>query len=255
MPSEPCENPLLEVDQLSFSFNGRKAVDQASFTVHRGEIFGLLGPNGAGKTTTISCIAGLRIPGAGQMRFDGAPFEPSRKGQHRKRLGVVPQELALYGDLTARENLRFFASLSGMADAAIEAAADRTLELAGLSDRADALVRTYSGGMKRRLNLVVGCLAEPDLMILDEPTAGVDPQSRNHIFDALERLSSSGGTLLYTTHYMEEAERLCRRIAIMDAGRIVAIGTANELAEGAGIPGKNLEEVFLQLTGKRLRDG
>ncbi|MFH0944723.1 MAG: ABC transporter ATP-binding protein [Planctomycetota bacterium] len=249
------QDTLLEVERLSYSFNGQKAVDDISLSIRKGEIFGLLGPNGAGKTTTISCIAGLRQSASGEMRFAGSPFAPASRASHRGRLGVVPQELALYDSLTARENLRFFASVSGLGKQAADLEAQRSLELGGLSDRADDRVSTYSGGMKRRLNLVVGCLNNPDLIILDEPTVGVDPQSRNHIFDALEKLSEDGHTLLYTTHYMEEAERLCSRIAIMDRGRIVAIGSADELADRAGIPGADLERVFLELTGKRLRDG
>ncbi|MEW6741805.1 MAG: ABC transporter ATP-binding protein [Planctomycetota bacterium] len=246
--------PLLEVEGLSYSFNGLEAVDDVSFSIARGEIFGLLGPNGAGKTTTISCIAGLRRPHKGTMRFEGAAFTPGLDGAQRQRLGVVPQELALYDSLTGRENLEFFAATSGVARHTAKARVQAALELAGLQDRAKDRVKTYSGGMKRRLNLVIACLHEPELVILDEPTVGVDPQSRHHIFDALEALSRSGRTLLYTTHYMEEAERLCHRIAIMDAGRVIAIGTAAELAEKAGLPGKDLEQVFLSLTGKRLRD-
>ena len=245
---------LLEVERISYSFNGHKAVDDVSLSIHKGEIFGLLGPNGAGKTTTISCIAGLRHSTSGEMRFAGSSFAPASCAADRGRLGVVPQELALYDSLTARENLRFFASVSGLCKQEAEQQTERSLELGGLTDRADDRVNTFSGGMKRRLNLVVGCLSDPDLVILDEPTVGVDPQSRNHIFDALEKLSEDGRTLLYTTHYMEEAERLCDRIAIMDQARIIAVGSAEELANTAGIPGADLERVFLELTGKRLRD-
>ena len=245
---------LLEVEGLSYSYNGQRAVDHVSLSIQPGEIFGLLGPNGAGKTTTISCIAGLRRSGEGRLLFEGEPFYPATNARHRGRLGVVPQELALYKPLTARENLEFFARLSGVSPGDLGSACQRALDLAGLVDRAGDRVDTFSGGMRRRLNLVIGCLNDPALIILDEPSVGVDPQSRNHIFDALKRLSAEGRTLLYTTHYMEEAERLCDRIAIMDLGRIIAIGTADELAEQAGIPGQNLEQVFLRLTGKRLRD-
>ncbi len=247
-------SPLLSVSSLRYTFSDRVAVDDVSFTVGAGEVFGLLGPNGAGKTTTISCIAGLRTPRAGALQFGGAPFVPSQDARARARLGVVPQELALYSDLTARENLEFFGRLFGVAPDRIDAAIDRALELSGLADRAGDRVSEYSGGMKRRLNLAIGEVHDPELLILDEPTVGVDPQSRNHIFDALVRLKAGGKALLYTTHYMEEAERLCDRIAIMDEGKVLALGTAKELAERAGLPGADLEAVFLKFTGKRLRD-
>jgi ABC-2 type transport system ATP-binding protein len=246
--------PFLEVRGLTYRYDGKTAVDGVDFDVRQGEILGLLGPNGAGKTTTISCLAGLRRPVSGAMRLHGEPFRPADDAAQRARLGVVPQELALYGNLSGRENLRFFARMSGVAADHLDAAVDGALALAGLAERGDDLVRKYSGGMKRRLNLVCGTLHAPRLLILDEPTVGVDPQSRAHIFDALETLSAGGHTLLYTTHYMEEAERLCDRIAVMDEGRVVAVGTVEELARTANAPGCNLEQVFLALTGKRLRD-
>jgi len=248
------EPPLLEVRALRYAYGPRVAVSEASFALETGEIFGLLGPNGAGKTTTISCIAGLRAGFEGGLFFRGAPFDPARSSADRARIGLVPQHLALYEDLTGRENLEFFGRMAGLAGAALATAVTRVLAVAGLADRARDPVKAYSGGMKRRLNLAAGDLHEPALLLLDEPTAGVDPQSRNHIFDALLALAQGGRTLLYTTHYMEEAERLCRRIAIMDEGRVIGIGPAAELASQAGIPGANLEEVFLRLTGKRLRD-
>ncbi len=250
----PTASPLLSVAGLRYAFGERVAADDVSFTVAAGEVFGLLGPNGAGKTTTISCIAGLRTPHAGTLSFRGAEFSPSSDARARARLGVVPQELALYTDLTARENLEFFGRLFGVAAANLDDAVERALALSGLADRADDRVREYSGGMKRRLNLALGEIHNPELLILDEPTVGVDPQSRNHIFDALVRLKEGGKALLYTTHYMEEAERLCDRIAIMDQGKVLALGTAKELAERAELPGADLEAVFLKFTGKRLRD-
>ena len=250
----PTAPPLLAVEELVCSYGARRAVDGASFGIRRGEIFGLLGPNGAGKTTTLCCLAGLRRGFEGRITIDGRPFAPARSGSDRARLGSVPQELALYAELTARENLRFFGRMSGLDGAVLDAAVARGLALAGLADRADDRVESFSGGMKRRLNLAAGDLHEPDLLLLDEPTAGVDPQSRNHVFEALEGLRRDGRTLLYTTHYMEEAERLCDRLAILDAGRIVAQGTREEIAQGAGMPGADLEQVFLRLTGRRLRD-
>jgi len=250
----PSAEPLLDVTDLHFAYGVRPALRGATFSLRGGEIFGLLGPNGAGKTTAISCVSGRRRPASGEMKFRGRPFHPVDDAADRARIGLAPQEIALYEDLSARENLGFFAEMSGLDGSVRDAAVDRGIALAGLEDRARDRVKSFSGGMKRRLNLAAGDLHEPELLILDEPTAGVDPQSRNHLFEALARLRAEGRTLLYTTHYMEEAERLCDRIAIVDEGRVLAIGTAAELASGAGIPGANLEQVFLQLTGKRLRD-
>jgi len=248
------DNRLLEVENLRYSYGSRTAVDGVSFEIRRGEIFGLLGPNGAGKTTVIACLSGVRGNWTGQMQFLGQPFSPSRHVSDRRRMGVVPQELAVYEALTGRENLEFFGQLSGLDGAALDDAVTSALELSGLTDRANDRAGEYSGGMKRRLNLAAGSLSRPELLLLDEPTVGVDPQSRNHIFESLQRLRDGGGTLLYTTHYMEEVERLCDRIAIMNEGRIVAIGTGAELAEFADIAGQNLEQVFLKLTGRSLRD-
>lgn len=245
---------LLEVEDLRHAFSGRLAVDGVTFSVGRGEIFGLLGPNGAGKTTTISCIAGLLAPMGGRVRLAGRPFDPRSNLDQRAAIGLVPQELALYDPLSARENLAFFAAMSGVEKGSIAEACERGLELAGLADRANDRVATFSGGMKRRLNLAIGDLHRPDLLILDEPTVGVDPQSRNHVFDALEDLARDGRAIVYTTHYMEEAERLCARVAILDGGRILDQGRPAELAERANMPGADLEKVFLHLTGRRLRD-
>ncbi|MBL8840219.1 MAG: ABC transporter ATP-binding protein [Planctomycetes bacterium] len=245
---------MLEIESLRYRYGQRLAVDGATFAIARGELFGLLGPNGAGKSTTLRCIAGLIEPDAGSMRFAGAPFTPATSGADRARIGAVPQEIALYGELTARENLDFFGELHGLSGAPLAAAIDAGLALAGLADRANDRVKSFSGGMKRRLNLAVGNLHAPELLLLDEPTAGVDPQSRNHLFESLLALRAAGRTLLYTTHYMEEAQRLCDRIAIIDAGKLLAIGTASELAAQAGLPGADLEAVFLRLTGRSLRD-
>ena len=246
--------PLLEVRDLAFSYGDREAVCGVSFEIRRGEIFGLLGPNGAGKTTTIACIAGLRRPSRGSLHLLGQPFAPALVGRDRARLGLVPQEVALYEELTARENLEFFGALAGLGGKALGDALGRGLELAGLADRERDRVGAYSGGMKRRLNLAAGDLHDPDLLLLDEPTAGVDPQSRSHIFESLRALAGRGRTLLYTTHYMEEAQRLCDRLAILDHGKVLGVGTAAELAQAAGLPGADLEAVFLKMTGRRLRD-
>ncbi len=245
---------LLSVQDLSYRYGKRQAVESACFNVFRGECFGLLGPNGAGKTTTISCLVGLLSNWTGSMFFQGQVFRPATSMTDRGRLGFVPQELAIYPNLTAEENLAFFGKLSGVAGKPLKEAVQRNLQLAGLLDRRSDLVRTFSGGMQRRLNLAAGLMHSPSLLLLDEPTVGVDPQSRNHLFDTLLRLKSEGMSLIYTTHYMEEAERLCDRIAIMNEGAIVAVGSAAELACGIEQPEADLEQVFLHHTGRSLRD-
>ena len=248
------QDVLLSVASLRYQYGERMAVDQLSFHVGCGEVFGLLGPNGAGKSTTIKCIAGLRDDWQGSMQFSGEPFFPARNQAMRRRLGFVPQELAIYEGLSARENLSLFAKLSGLSGAAMRDAVERSLVLAGLESRANDVAGKFSGGMKRRLNLAVGQVHKPELLLLDEPTVGVDPQSRNHIFEALVQLKGAGMTILYTTHYMEEAERMCDRIAVMNAGKISATGTVKELAQHIGDENADLETVFLQLTGRSLRD-
>jgi ABC-2 type transport system ATP-binding protein len=243
---------LLSVEGLTYRYGERLAVDAVSLEVRRGEALGLLGPNGAGKTTLLSCVAGLLTPAGGRMQFAGQPFEPRRRREHRARLGLVPQELAVYDDLTARENLDFFAHLLGAAD--VRAAVDEGLRLSGLDGRADDRVKTYSGGMKRRLNLAVALLHRPELTLLDEPTVGVDPQSRHHLFETLEALRRAGHSMLYTSHSMDEVQRLCDRVVLLDHGQLLAVGTPAELASQAGVPGADLERSFLELTGRRLRD-
>lgn len=252
--TDSSTNTMLAINELGYRYPTGYAVESVSFGVKEGECFGLLGPNGAGKTTSISCIAGLKARWTGSMEFRGADFHPAKRKADRARLGFVPQELAIYPNLTAEENLSFFGSLAGLTKRDIKTTVQQNLELAGLTDRRRDLVKTFSGGMKRRLNLAAGLMNSPALLLLDEPTVGVDPQSRNHLFETLTRLKSSGIALLYTTHYMEEAQRLCDRIAIMNEGKIVAIGTADSLAADIGDPSANLEQVFLQLTGRSLRD-
>ena len=239
---------------LSYSFRSRVAVDDVSFSIQPGEFFGLLGPNGAGKSTTISCIAGLMSRFRGAMFFRGEPFSPASRAIDRQRIGIVPQDLAVYDNLSGRENLQTFGGLFGLTGKKLHSAVDRQLEIAGLIDRARDLVKTYSGGMKRRLNLACGLIHQPELVLLDEPTVGVDPQSRSHLFDSLQKIQSEGTTILYTTHYMEEAERLCNRIGIMHNGKIIACGTSDELAASSGLTDSNLEQVFLKLTGRSLQD-
>ena len=224
---------LLEVSDLHRSFDDLKAVAGVTFEVALGETYGLLGPNGAGKTTTISMVSGLLEPSAGEIRVTGEVVS-TKGGGPRAKIGLVPQDLAIYPDLTARENLDFFGSLYGMKHAVRSSRTDAVLELVGLTDRADDRSDEYSGGMKRRLNIAIGLLHEPELLILDEPTVGVDPQSRNSILESVELLSSQGMSVLYTTHYMEEAERLCDRVGIIDQGKLVGEGTRRELVETVG---------------------
>jgi ABC-2 type transport system ATP-binding protein len=220
---------VLSCSGLRRTFGDVLAVDDVSFTIAEGETYGLLGPNGAGKTTTISMITGVLERDAGEVFVDGVPMSPNSVAAKRL-VGYVPQELALYPDLTGRENLRFFAGLYGAARSRV----DKVLDVVGLADRADDLAREYSGGMKRRLNVAIGLLHEPRLLVLDEPTAGVDPQSRNQIMENVRALAADGMAILYTTHYMEEAERLCDRVGVIDSGRLIAEGTRRELVERLG---------------------
>ncbi|TVR22854.1 MAG: ABC transporter ATP-binding protein [Ilumatobacter sp.] len=231
--SPPELAPVASCSGLRRAFGDRVAVDDVSFTIGMGETYGLLGPNGAGKTTTISMLCGVLEADAGTVEVAGRPVSP-RHPQGRGAIGYVPQDLALYPDLSARENLRFFGRLQGLAGAQLDERVASTLEVVGLADRADDRIDAYSGGMKRRANIAAGLLHEPRLLVLDEPTVGVDPQSRTAILDAVAALGGEGLAVLYTTHYMEEAERLCDRIGIMDAGRLVAEGTRRELIARLG---------------------
>ncbi len=219
---------MLEARGLAKSYGAIRAVDGVSFAVEPGRILGLLGPNGAGKTTTVSMISGLLKPDSGEVLVAGRPLRGDTDPAKGK-LGLVPQELALYDELSAAENLRFFGSLQGLGARTMARAMDEALAISGLADRRHDRVKTYSGGMKRRLNLAAGLLHDPQVLLLDEPTVGVDPQSRNAIFDALEALRDKGKAILYTTHYMEEAERLCDRLIIVDRGKVIADGTLADL--------------------------
>lgn len=212
---------MLEVIALRKTYGETVAVKDATFCVERGMCYGLLGPNGAGKTTTISIITGTVDADGGKVVLDGELVSADNPGP-KKKVGYVPQDLALYTEINALDNLRFFGALYGLRGQHLENRIEHGLELTGLTDRAKEPVAVYSGGMKRRLNIAAALLHEPELIILDEPTAGVDPQSRNAIFEALTALVSSGKTILYTTHYMEEVEKLCQRVAIMDHGSVVA---------------------------------
>lgn len=310
---------MIDVDGLRVAYGERLAVRDVTLRVAPGEFFGLLGPNGAGKTSVLAVLCGLIAPTAGRVAVEG--LDPWReRSRVARRLGLVPQELAFYPTLTARQNLVFFGRVHGLGGAALRAAVDRVLALVQLADRADDRAHTFSGGMKRRLNVAIGLLHEPAVLVLDEPTVGVDAQSRHALLECFAAIARGGTTVLYTTHLMEEAERLCDRVAIMDGGRLVAVDTPaaliarhgtgalrvdfdrpppaaladdlvaaglarearrdgtrlslvaerperalavlHEKATGAGLvlesfeqPRPSLELVYLELTGKRLRDG
>ncbi len=240
---------MLLVEGLVKRYGERVAVKGISFRIKQGECVGLLGPNGAGKTSTLAMIAGIAKPDGGALRFEDAPPGVDLIAQKR-RVGLVPQDLALFDELSAWANLQLFGGLYGLDGATLQARSDEALQLVGLADRRNERVKNFSGGMKRRLNIAGALLHDPDLMLLDEPTVGVDPQSRNAIFSNLEQLKARGKTLLYTTHYMEEAERLCDRVLMMDHGKVLADDTTGALKSAHG----NLESAFLHLTGRDLRD-
>jgi ABC-2 type transport system ATP-binding protein len=224
---------LVVVTDLVKRFGDHAAVDGVSFTIREGEIFGLLGPNGAGKTTTISMISCLIPPTSGEVSVGGHSVAKD-SAKVKRALGVVPQEIALYPTLTALENLRFWGRMYGLSGAVLAQRVDEALETAGLADRAKERVETYSGGMKRRINIAAGIMHHPRLLIMDEPTVGIDPQSRNHILETVKELNRRGMTVLYTSHYMEEVEFLCDRVGIMDHGRIIALGTIDDLKRLVG---------------------
>jgi ABC-2 type transport system ATP-binding protein len=227
---------VLSVEHLAKSFGTTQAVVDVSLTVERGEVVGLLGPNGAGKSTTVAMICGLVSPDSGRVAIDGEQIVAD-DSPVKRRIGLVPQDIALYEDFGARANLELFGALYGVEGALLKERVDAALALVGLADRAHDKPSSYSGGMKRRLNIAAALVHDPDLLILDEPTVGVDPQSRNAIFDNLEALAARGKAIIYTTHYMEEAERLADRIVIIDHGRVVASGTPAVLVRALGSTG------------------
>lgn len=248
----------IQVLDLVKHFGKHEAVKGVSFIVGKGEIFGLLGPNGAGKSTTINMMCGYLEPTSGDTLVDSTSIkkEPVRV---KRMLGVVPQEIALYKDLNSLENLEFFGQIYGMPAKARKERAAEVLQFVGLYERRKDPVKNFSGGMQRRINMAVAMIHQPQFLMMDEPTVGVDPQSRENIFDTIEKLRDQGTTILYTTHYMEEAERLCNHIAIMDDGQIIAMGTLEQLlslrdqSREVARP-HGLQELFIQLTGKTLRD-
>mgnify|MGYP001040308972 CR=1 FL=1 len=245
---------VIRVERLTKVYpNSRQpAVDNLTLSVDRGTVFGLLGPNGAGKTTTLSILCTLLKPTSGRVTLLGYDVV-AQASLLRRRIGLVPQEIALYPTLTLRENLTYFARILGVTRQRAAQRVSDCLDLVGLGDRAQRRIDTFSGGMKRRANLAVAILHEPDILFLDEPTVGIDAQSRHLIRQRLLELNAAGMTLVYTTHHMEEAQHFCRKIAIIDNGRMIATGVPDELISAAGTC-RNLEELFLALTGKQLRD-
>jgi ABC-2 type transport system ATP-binding protein len=251
---------MLVATDLWKAYGPKAAVSGVSFEAAAGTIVGLLGPNGAGKSTTVAMLCGLTRPDRGGVTLGGEPIG-EEASPVKRRIGLVPQELSLFEDLPARANLELFGALYGVRGDLLEERTRAALELVGLSEQARAKPATFSGGMKRRLNIACALVHDPDVLLLDEPTVGVDPQSRNAIFDNLETLRSRGKALIYTTHYMEEAERLCDRVVIVDHGKVIARGTVEELGHLMPAPPPrpqrltaSLEEVFLHLTGHQLRD-
>mgnify|MGYP005985478701 CR=1 FL=1 len=244
----------IQVEKLYKIFKGNKffTLDDLSLQVNRAEIFGLLGPNGAGKTTLISILCGLLQPTSGTVLLQGLSYKAHRR-DIQKFIGVVPQEYALYSTLTAYENLYYFGSLYGIPSPELKKRIEKGLEEVGLSDFAHKQIKTFSGGMKRRINILSGILHEPQIIFLDEPTVGVDVQSKQAIIDYLGRLNKKGATIIYTSHHLNEAQNFCTQIAIIDLGKVVAEGKPEELiqsVEGA----ETLEHVFINLTGKEVRD-
>jgi ABC-2 type transport system ATP-binding protein len=248
-------NPaIIEIQNLTKTFKHatEPAVNNISFSINRNEIFGLLGPNGAGKTTTISILCGLFPPTSGKILIDGKNIH-TELDSIKNIVGVVPQDIALYPTLTARENLAFYGSMYGLHGKDLKDKIEIWLQKLGLIDAARRKISTYSGGMKRRVNLIAGILHSPKILFLDEPTVGVDVQSRNVIIEHLKEVNAAGTTIIYTSHHMEEAENFCTRVSIIDNGKILTEGTPSELiSKNAG--STNLENVFLNLTNRKLRD-
>ncbi len=238
---------MIKADNLKKRYGDTVALDDVSFELQKGETFGLLGPNGAGKTTTIKVLCGLLKPDAGKVTLDGKT-DPSLV-EVRLSLGVVPQTLAIYEELSAEENLRFFGRIYGLSGRKLKERVRDCLEIAGLAQRSKERVSKYSGGMKRRLNMVCSFLHDPPILLLDEPTVGVDPQSRNLIFDTIEGMKKQGRTIIYTTHYMEEAQRLCQRVAIIDHGRILDMDSVENLITRHGGPSHIEAEFEESLSG------
>ncbi|MDO5155760.1 MAG: ABC transporter ATP-binding protein [Eubacteriales bacterium] len=246
---------ILKTTDLMKKYDNKTVVDNLNIEIHKGEIFGLLGPNGAGKSTTMNMICSIVRPTAGTVElFDKNVWKKKKEVIHK--IGYIPQELAIHGNLKAWENVELFTSLYGIKGAELKKAVDDSLAYVGLIERRQDFAKNFSGGMKRRLNIACAIGHNPELLIFDEPTVGIDPQSRNFILDKIKESNQKGATVIYTSHYMEEVEAICTRIAIMDNGKIIASGTSEELKKMVTDDVKNisLEEVFLTMTGKKLRD-
>jgi ABC-2 type transport system ATP-binding protein len=237
-------NAIVEARELVKKYKNLTAVDRVSFEISEGELFGLLGPNGAGKTTTISIVSCLLEPTEGDVLVDGFSVR-NHPNKVKNLLGVVPQEIALYPTLTALENLKFWGRMYGLSEAKLKERIVETLEIAGLTERAKERIETYSGGMKRRINIAAGILHKPKVLLMDEPTVGIDPQSRNHILETVKKLNAAGTTIIYTSHYMEEVELLCDRVGIIDHGKIIAEGSIDELKKLIG----SEEAINIQVDG------
>lgn len=246
---------ILKTTNLTKKYNNRTVVDNLNLEIRRGEVFGLLGPNGAGKSTAMNMICQIVRPTAGEISLLGKDPRKQKKEVIHK-VGYIPQELAIHGNLKAWENVELFTSLYGIKGQNLKRAVEESLEYVGLSERKQDFAKNFSGGMKRRLNIACAIGHNPELLIFDEPTVGIDPQSRNFILDKIKESNKRGATVIYTSHYMEEVEAICTRIAIMDNGKMIACGTAEELKGLVNGGGEQitLEEVFLTLTGKKLRD-
>lgn len=255
MNGEDVMDTILKTIDLTKKYDGRTVVDNLNIEIKKGEIFGLLGPNGAGKSTTMNMICNIVKPDYGTVEFMGKDFRKNKK-ELSKRLGYIPQNLAIHGSLKAWENVELFTSLYGIKGEELKDRIDESLEYVGLSERRNDYAKNFSGGMKRRLNIACAIGLHPDLLIFDEPTVGIDPQSRNFILEKIKESNKNGATVIYTSHYMEEVEAICSRIAIMDNGRVIASGTSDELKKLVvdDVESITLEEVFLTITGKKLRD-
>lgn len=247
---------VLKISELCKEYGGIMAVNKMSLEIKKGEVFGLLGPNGAGKSTTMNMISSLVRPTSGRIELFGLNAEKNLK-KIKPRIGYIPQELAIHGNLKAWENIELFVSLYDIRGKELKQAVDESLEFVGLSDRRNSFAKKFSGGMQRRLNIACAIGHKPDLLMFDEPTVGIDPQSRYFILEKIKEISAQGSTVIYTSHYMEEVEAICTRIAIVDSGKIIALGTKEELVKlvsNGSNDAISLEEVFLALTGKKLRD-
>ncbi|WP_040952078.1 ABC transporter ATP-binding protein [Gorillibacterium massiliense] len=236
---------IVELDRVTKRYGTSVPVDHLDLAIERGEIFGFLGPNGAGKSTSIKMIVGLLKPSQGTIKIDGIDVN-KHPLETKKRIGFVPQDLAIYPNLTARENILFFAKLYGLSGKELNARADEALEFVGLTERQQDKPKEFSGGMKRRLNIACAIAHRPQLIIMDEPTVGIDPQSRNHILESVKKLNTTGSTIIYTSHYMEEVEAICTRVGILDQGQLKALGTKNELMKTVA----EEERLLIQVTAQ-----